>query len=183
MEKNDSTKKTVLLKNGNPQGNPNLAARCGAKTRRGTPCKAPAMKNGRCRLHGGKSTGPRTPEGLERSKTARLRHGLYSEGFRKDKKDLKALSKLWEIRVKLQNDNPIMLDAFTRHLLKCKKISEKSSFLTKIDLENLSFDDQLKLHKKTVPLLNRSTKALVEFWVKFGRESLKNKRRLGTHQQ
>ncbi|MFC1944498.1 HGGxSTG domain-containing protein [Chloroflexota bacterium] len=24
------------------------------------------MKNGRCRMHGGKSTGPRTPEGLER---------------------------------------------------------------------------------------------------------------------
>lgn len=28
---------------------------CGAKTRNGTPCKQPAMPNGRCRLHGGKS--------------------------------------------------------------------------------------------------------------------------------
>jgi hypothetical protein len=26
------------------------------------------MPNGRCKVHGGKSTGPRTPEGLERSK-------------------------------------------------------------------------------------------------------------------
>ena len=33
--------------------------RCGAKTRTGKPCKNFAMPNGRCRLHGGKSTGPK----------------------------------------------------------------------------------------------------------------------------
>lgn len=34
------------------------APRCGAHARRtGKPCMAPAMKNGRCRMHGGKSTG------------------------------------------------------------------------------------------------------------------------------
>ena len=33
------------------------APRCGARTRSGTPCKAPAMPNGRCRLHGGHSRG------------------------------------------------------------------------------------------------------------------------------
>jgi hypothetical protein len=38
---------------------------CGAKTRAGTPCKCPPMKNGRCRLHGGKSTDPRTAGGFE----------------------------------------------------------------------------------------------------------------------
>jgi len=36
------------------------------------------MSNGRCRMHGGKSTGPRTPEGLERSKKANWKHGYYS---------------------------------------------------------------------------------------------------------
>ncbi len=36
------------------------------------------MKNGRCRLHGGKSTGPRTPEGLERARRANWKHGRYS---------------------------------------------------------------------------------------------------------
>lgn len=51
---------------------------CGAKTRKGTPCKAPAMKNGRCRMHGGKSTGPRTVAGLERLKKARTKYGYYS---------------------------------------------------------------------------------------------------------
>lgn len=29
---------------------------CGAKTRSGQPCKAQAMPNGRCRMHGGKAT-------------------------------------------------------------------------------------------------------------------------------
>lgn len=38
-------------------------SRCEARTRKGTPCKAQAMRNGRCRNHGGMSTGPRTPEG------------------------------------------------------------------------------------------------------------------------
>ena len=36
---------------------------CGAKTRRGSMCVATGMKNGRCKNHGGMSTGPRTPEG------------------------------------------------------------------------------------------------------------------------
>jgi hypothetical protein len=71
-------KKSILLRNGNPQGNPNNAPRCGAKTRSGTPCRAPAMANGRCRMHGGKSTGPRTPEGLARSRKANWKHGFYS---------------------------------------------------------------------------------------------------------
>src|ERR1700674_3711553 len=67
------------LKNGNSPGDPSLAARCGAKTRRGSACQAPAMKNGRCRLHGGTSTGPRTPEGLERCRMANWKHGAYSK--------------------------------------------------------------------------------------------------------
>ena len=50
------------LLNGNPSGDYMAAARCGARTRRQTRCLAPAMGNGRCRLHGGLSTGPRTPE-------------------------------------------------------------------------------------------------------------------------
>src|SRR5437762_5241382 len=46
----------------------NAAPRCGARSKRtGKPCRGAAMPNGRCKLHGGKSTGPRTPEGLERS--------------------------------------------------------------------------------------------------------------------
>lgn len=50
---------------------------CGAKTRAGHPCRGQAMRNGRCRMHGGASTGPRTPEGLARLR-ARRKHGLYT---------------------------------------------------------------------------------------------------------
>ena len=54
--------------------------RCGAKTRRGTECQRPAYKqNGRCGLHGGKSTGARTPEGLQRISEANLKHGRYTK--------------------------------------------------------------------------------------------------------
>jgi hypothetical protein len=63
------------LKNGNPSGDYLAAPRCGAKTRAGCACRQPAMKNGRCRLHGGKSTGARTAEGRRRAADARLVHG------------------------------------------------------------------------------------------------------------
>ena len=36
------------------------------------------MPNGRCKVHGGKSTGPRTAEGLERSRRANWKHGHFS---------------------------------------------------------------------------------------------------------
>ena len=50
--------------------------RCLAKTRRGTKCQSAAYKhNGRCRLHGGLSTGARTLEGLQRISEANLKHG------------------------------------------------------------------------------------------------------------
>jgi hypothetical protein len=45
---------------------------CGAKTRKGTPCKRRDLYlSGRCKLHGGLSTGPITAEGRRRS-TANL---------------------------------------------------------------------------------------------------------------
>ena len=68
---------TGPLRNGNPRGDPNLAPRCGAKTRAGCPCRSPAMANGRCRMHGGASTGPRTEAGLARLRAARTTHGFY----------------------------------------------------------------------------------------------------------
>jgi hypothetical protein len=53
--------------------------RCGAKTRRGSACLKPALKNKtRCQLHGGKSTGPRTAEGKARVIAANTKHGRRS---------------------------------------------------------------------------------------------------------
>jgi len=42
-------------------------ARCGAKTRKGTPCQTRCVEGkARCALHGGKSTGAKTAEGRAR---------------------------------------------------------------------------------------------------------------------
>jgi len=43
---------------------------CGARTKRGVPCRTRPMANGRCRMHGGKA--PRGPD------APRYRHGRYS---------------------------------------------------------------------------------------------------------
>ena len=40
---------------------------CGARTQDGWPCRSLALPNGRCKWHGGRSTGPRSPEGKQRS--------------------------------------------------------------------------------------------------------------------
>lgn len=73
------TKRFGWLKNGNPPGDFTKAPRCNAKAKSTQrPCRAPAMINGRCRLHGGCSTGPRTPEGLEKSRMANWKDGHYS---------------------------------------------------------------------------------------------------------
>ena len=67
------------LRNGNPSGDYVTAPRCGAKTRAGScACRQPAMRNGRCRFHGGKSTGARTAAGRARCARARRTHGFYS---------------------------------------------------------------------------------------------------------
>ena len=52
-------------------------ALCGARTRKGTPCQRRAYGNGRCRNHGGLSTGPKTPEGRERIADAQKRRWAH----------------------------------------------------------------------------------------------------------
>ena len=66
-------------------------ALCGARSKRnrGRPCRQPAMENGRCRLHGGYCTGPRTHEGLRRASRANWKHGFYSA---------KAINDRWYVR-------------------------------------------------------------------------------------
>jgi hypothetical protein len=57
-----------------------LGTVCGARTRRGYPCrKCASAGRARCRLHGGLSTGPKTPEGVRRIQLAKTLHGRYSK--------------------------------------------------------------------------------------------------------
>ena len=81
------------LKHGNPPGDPSTARRCGARsrTRGNQPCRAPAIRGKRrCRMHGGRSTGPRTPEGRARSTRARWIHGSYSAEAERELRRFKA---------------------------------------------------------------------------------------------
>lgn len=74
----------------NPRWATQLAAmaatpRCGAHCKStGQPCKAAGIRRldgtyGRCRNHGGASTGARTTEGIERIRRAVTKHGKYSQ--------------------------------------------------------------------------------------------------------
>jgi uncharacterized protein YjcR len=61
--------------------------RCGAKTRAGTPCKAPAVKGKRrCRMHGG-AAGSGAPAGNQNA----LQQGIYSRDTLEFKKHMRKL--------------------------------------------------------------------------------------------
>ncbi len=49
------------------------------------------MRNGRCRLHGGLSTGPKTPEGIERIRRAATKHGRSSQAAKAERRHLSQL--------------------------------------------------------------------------------------------
>ena len=79
---------------------------CGAKTRSGRPCKNRAMANGRCRMHGGKSTGA-PPEKMKKNQNAKT-HGLFAKYLPKetleivqDMDDIKPIDILW-LNIKMQ---------------------------------------------------------------------------------
>ena len=63
------------------------AKRCLARTRRGTECQSPAMSNGRCRIHGGLSTG------AGRGNQNALKHGYYTAEAVAVRKLLKAMQR------------------------------------------------------------------------------------------
>ena len=53
----------------------------------GTACLRPALKSKtRCQLHGGRSTGPKTEDGIARLTAARTTHGKYTKDKRAEAK-------------------------------------------------------------------------------------------------
>ena len=73
---------------------------CGAKTRSGQPCRNPKMPNGRCRMHGGCSTGPKSLSGRERISRARLKHGRYTKEAKADAAEVRRITR--ELRALLR---------------------------------------------------------------------------------
>ena len=84
--------------------------RCLAKTRRGTACQRPAYKhNGRCGLHGGLSTGARTPEGLKRISESNLKHGRMTKDKLAIQRQIAAVSR--SLRSEIKRIEKALIDA------------------------------------------------------------------------
>ena len=78
----------AMIKTNNTE--PNNTKLCLAKNRSGKPCqKHPIVGRTRCRLHGGLSTGPKTPEGKARIVAAHYKHR------RRSKANIETRKKMW----------------------------------------------------------------------------------------
>src|SRR3954447_16866949 len=104
MNKSDTAPaKQRKLKNGNTPGNPFKSPRCGAKSRRtGLPCRAAGIKKapgvyGRCRMHGGRSTGAKTPEG--KKKASHEKDGKYSQAAIQSRRELRRQVKQFRLEL------------------------------------------------------------------------------------
>ncbi|WPB86419.1 HGGxSTG domain-containing protein [Sediminicoccus rosea] len=102
----DKAMRRGRLKNGNPGGDLSKAPRCGAKTRAGTPCQQAAMRGKRrCRMHGGGSTGPRTPEGMARMRASKIKHGLKTKEAKELRKLIRELDRLCKPMAREERDS------------------------------------------------------------------------------
>jgi hypothetical protein len=99
-------------------------ALCGAKTRSGSPCKGRAMKNGRCRMHGGKATGPKTPEGKAKAALNSRKHGAYIDKVLNDeeKEIYQYLHESTVEKYKLDEENAIHMATLHRACVTYLKI-------------------------------------------------------------
>jgi uncharacterized protein YjcR len=70
-----------------------LSPRCGARTRKGSECQSPAMRNGRCRMHGGKSSG--APTGNKNA----LKHGRYTSESIARKRSIRILLRIMQASI------------------------------------------------------------------------------------
>lgn len=91
------------LRHGNPPGDLGSVARCGAKTRQESLCQQPAMHNGRCRLHGGKSTGPKTAAGKARQQQVVTKHGGYRKESLMEAREIRSLMREYNRMVREMN--------------------------------------------------------------------------------
>jgi hypothetical protein len=72
------------------------ARRCGAKTRGargGRPCRSPAMPNGKCRMHGGRSGGPLG------ARNGAYKHGKFTKRAREVSKFFRQMARDGETMV------------------------------------------------------------------------------------
>jgi len=110
------------------QEKPHIRKRCGAKNRQGNPCRNWGMPNGRCRFHGGKSTGPRTEEGKTRIGASHLKHGRYTKEAIEQRRLAREARDYWAFHLGIWN--MISIGHYAAEYLRLwKRISGEEIFL------------------------------------------------------
>lgn len=138
---------------------------CGAKTRAGNPCKNRAMANGRCRMHGGKSTGA-PPAKMKRNKNAE-RHGLFAKYLPQetleivnDIGDMDPLNILY-MNIKMQFASILR----AQHIMFVENKEDHDVFKTKERSDEFSDEKQLEIHTswdKQATFMNSLSRSMAE---------------------
>ena len=125
---------------------------CGAKTKRGTPCKRPAgwgtnhVGEGRCKLHGGASTGPKNQKNNKNAVTTGEHEAIWIDTLEDEEKDL--LNKITLDKIK-QIDNEIKLTEIReRRMLKRIQKLKDSELMTTKAIAGIDRDAETKLMEK-----------------------------------
>ncbi|MEF3330573.1 phage terminase small subunit [Oceanobacillus oncorhynchi] len=119
------------------QNEPHANNLCGAKTRSGEPCKNKAMANGRCRMHGGKSTG--APPAKLKKNTNSKKHGLFSKYLPQETmeimNDIETINPadiLW-MNIKMQFASIVR----AQQIMYVEDINDRTETLKKLKVENI----------------------------------------------
>jgi len=149
--------------------------RCGAKTRAGNPCKNYAMANGRCRMHGGKSTGP--PKQNSNART----HGLFAKYLPDETleimnsiNDINPLDILWT-NIKMQFASIIR----AQKIMYVHYDDDHTEFVTSEKDDDFGMHKQIEVHAawdKQATFMNSLSRSMAEL-----RNMLKQYVELSTH--
>ncbi|MFA8439313.1 phage terminase small subunit [Pueribacillus sp. YX66] len=158
---------------------PHTRKRCGAKTRTGKPCKNGAMANGRCRMHGGKSTGP-PPEKMKGNSNART-HGLFAKYLPDETleimnsiNEIKPLDILWT-NIQMQFASIIR----AQQIMYVENKDDHATFKTKERSDDFADEIQIEVHAswdKQATFMNSLSRSMAEL-----RNMLKQYVELSTH--
>lgn len=139
--------------------------RCGAKTRTGKPCKNGAMANGRCRMHGGKSTGA-PPKKMKKNSNART-HGLFAKYLPKetleivdDIGDMKPLDILY-MNIKMQFASIFR----AQQIMFVENKNDIDRFVTKEKSDEFADEKQYEVHTswdKQATFMNSMSRSMAE---------------------
>lgn len=152
---------------------------CGAKTRSGKPCRNRAMANGRCRMHGGKSTGA-PPEKMKKNSNART-HGLFAKYLPDETleimnsiNEIKPLEILWT-NIQMQFASIIR----AQQIMFVENKDDHTTFKTKERSDDFAVETQIEVHAswdKQATFMNSLSRSMAEL-----RNMLKQYVELSTH--